>query len=43
MDFPYNLGGKYMSLPHFALYRLHLIHMEMVYKELVFPEVMVAL
>jgi len=36
MDFPHNLGGTYMSLHHFVLYRLHLIHMEMVYKELAF-------
>jgi len=43
MDSPYSQEDRYKSLLHFVLCRLHLIHMVMVYKELVFPEVMVAL
>jgi hypothetical protein len=43
MDFPHNQEDRYKTLLHFVLYRLHLIHMVMARKELVFPEVMLAL
>jgi hypothetical protein len=36
MDSPHNLGGKYMSQLHSVPYRLHLFHMGMAYRELVF-------
>lgn len=36
MDSPHNLGGSYMNQLHSALYKLRLIHMGLVYMELVF-------
>jgi hypothetical protein len=36
MDYPHNLGGKYMSQLHSVLYTLRLFHKVMAYKELVF-------
>ena len=43
MDFQYNQGGRNKILLHFVLYTQHLHHMEMVCKELVFLEKLVAL